>query len=75
MVGKKKNKNREKGIIIELRKVMKNYQKHDADRFIPFCKTAVRNAVKADPDPSHKQRWPQKTGTKVYLLVEKLIPK
>lgn len=44
----------------------------NADSFLPFVKMAIQQAKSLDLNP--KERWPEKKlGSRVYLLVEKLI--
>lgn len=40
--------------------------------FLPFVKKAIENAQKLDRHS--EQRWPNQLGTRVYRLVEKILP-
>lgn len=57
----------------ELRKVLGSYNKEipDTSRFLPTVGLAIQRAKALDLNP--KERWPQSLGTRVYILVEKLI--
>ena len=69
---KKINKNRSR-LEAELFTLCGRYDKADYDvsDYIPFVERALERAKALDTNPEH--RWPQKIGTRVYLLVQKII--
>jgi hypothetical protein len=59
----------------ELLNLCGRYDKADYDvsDYIPFVEQALERAKAIDTNPEH--RWPQKIGTRVYLLAESIIKK
>jgi hypothetical protein len=59
----------------ELLKLLGSYNKVNPDMqfFCQLVSTAIRNARSADTQPEN--RWPNGLGTRVYLLVEEIVPK
>jgi len=43
----------------------------ETSSFLPFIKEAIERAKQLDMNP--EQRWPNQLGTRVYILVEKII--
>lgn len=56
----------------KIRGILGSYNKSnpDLDAFMPHVKKAIERAKKLDGNP--EDRWPQKSGTRVYLLAEKI---
>lgn len=56
-----------------LRKLMGHYQESDYDpsTLLPHVEEAICRAEKLDINP--KDRWPQTTGTRVYLLAKSIM--
>lgn len=57
----------------ELVHILGSYNKSrpDTDAFLPYVGKAIERAEKLDEDSG--QRWPQSLGTRVYLLVERIL--
>ncbi|MEW5869849.1 MAG: RloB family protein [Chloroflexota bacterium] len=58
----------------ELLALLGSYNKTNPDMeyFAPRVRAAIQNARAADQNP--KTRWPNQAGSRVYLLVEEIIP-
>ena len=48
-----------------------NKAKPDTSQFLPFVEIAIERA--ASLETNHDDRWPQKLGTRVYLLASKIV--
>jgi hypothetical protein len=70
-----KKKNKRTRLELELIRVFGEFNKKNlkTTQFIPFVKDAIVRAMKLDVQP--EQRWPLQLGTRIYLLVEKIIGK
>lgn len=68
-----KKKNKRTRLELELIRVFGEFNKKNLKtrQFIPFVKDAIIRAMKLDVQP--EQRWPLQLGTRIYLLVEKII--
>jgi len=65
------NSNRD--LEIEIRNILGSYNKSNPDtsKFLPHVHKAKKRARRLDLNP--EDRWPNSIGTRVYLLVEKII--
>ena len=56
----------------ELLEILGDYNKSklDTSRFLPFVEKAIERAKALD---NSDDRWPQHLGTRVYLLVSKIV--
>jgi hypothetical protein len=59
--------------IAELQKLLGDYEKHNFDvgKLLPSIQHAIKTASHLDAEPT--EPYPKQTGSRVYLLVEKLI--
>ena len=57
----------------EIRRILGSFNKSNPDtsKFLPHIENAVIRAKKLDINPN--SRWPNSLGTRVYLLVEKIL--
>ena len=62
-----------KDLITELKNVLGEYNKNkiNTSHFLPYLSTAIAQAKQLDINPN--DRWPQSFGTRIYLLVSKII--
>lgn len=58
----------------ELVEILGSYNKSNlnSDLFLPHVEKAIEQAENLDLDSSH--RWPESLGTRVYLLVNRILP-
>ena len=72
---KKAKKNGDTWLKRRMRSLMGQYSesKYDANKLLPNVEEAIGRAKQLDKKP--KDRWPQKVGTRVYLLAESIMDK
>jgi len=65
--------NRNRDIEREIRRLLGSYNKSriNTSKYIPGLNNAIEQAKKLDTNPT--DRWTQNIGTRVYLIVEKII--
>jgi hypothetical protein len=61
-----------RAIEMELVRLLGSYKKENPDcgRFLPLVEVAIEQAQVLDREPEH--RWPNRLGTRVYLLVKEI---